>query len=148
MNETFKKDLIRSINNEIRSHKNRILYLEVDKRDANDITIGFIEALQEEKKKRLEHLEKKVCLLIYKGKTGVITDEDIARAKQTPISTFIKVPQSKKVKCLFHDDKVPSMHIYGTTYHCFVCEAHGSVVDIVMKLNGTSFLEAVKKMCG
>lgn len=146
MNETFKKDLIRAINYEIRSHKNRILYLEIDKRDANEITLGFIEGLQREKRERTEHLENKVRLLTYKGRAGAITDEDIARAKQTPISTFIKVPRSKKVQCLFHTDKVPSMHVYNTTYHCFVCEAHGSVVDIVMKLHNISFLEAVKRL--
>ena len=145
MNDTFKKDLIRAINYEIRSQKNRVLYLEVDKRDANDITFGFIEELQREKRERMEHLENKVRLLTYKRQGGAITDEDIYKAKQTPISTFIKVPHSKKVQCLFHTDKVPSMHIYNTTYHCFVCEAHGTVVDVVMKLYNVPFIEAIKK---
>lgn len=146
MNDNFKKDLINAIRYELRRQKEKVKYLEIDKRYANEITIGFLEASQEERKKRIFTLERKLRFLTDKKIAGEISDGDIERAKQTKISTIIKVSASKKVLCLFHTDKVPSMHIYETTYHCFSCGAHGSVIDIVMKLYGLKFIDAVKRL--
>src|SRR5262245_10355558 len=30
-----------------------------------------------------------------------------------------------KIRCPFHDDHTPSLHVYEDHYHCFVCGAHG-----------------------
>lgn len=146
MNENFKKDLINAIRYELRGQKEKVKYLEIDKHYANESTIGFIEMVQEMRNKRISTLERKLRFLTDKKIAGEISDVDIERAKQTKISTLVKVPSSKKVLCLFHTDKVPSMHIYETTYHCFSCGAHGSVIDIVMKLYGLKFIDAVKRL--
>ena len=83
----------------------------------------------------------------YKKNFG-ITGAEIFQAKSIAISNFIKIPTSRKIPCLFHADKNPSMHIYKTTYHCFTCQAHGTTIDIVMKLQGKTFKEAVNLLCG
>ena len=81
-------------------------------------------------------------------KNGGITEEDILQAKSVPMSTFIKVPYGHKVQCLFHSDKKPSMHIYRNSFFCFACGAHGTTIDLVMKLQNKTFKEAVLSLVG
>lgn len=51
--------------------------------------------------------------------------------------------------CPFHNDKHPSMMVSKTrqTYHCFVCGAHGDVIDFVQKYNDISFAAALRICC-
>ena len=51
-----------------------------------------------------------------------------------------------KSLCPFHDDRHPSMsyHIGKNTFRCFVCGAHGGVIDLVMKYRNVDFLEACR----
>lgn len=46
--------------------------------------------------------------------------------------------------CPFHDDSRPSLTFNRArnTYHCFVCDAHGGPIDLVMHRLGKSFAEA------
>ena len=49
-----------------------------------------------------------------------------------------------KALCPFHADKHPSLtfHRGRNRYRCFVCDAHGGPIDLVMNLLHKSFLEA------
>lgn len=51
-----------------------------------------------------------------------------------------------KSLCPFHDDSRPSLtfHTRKNTYRCFVCEAHGGTIDLVMHHLHKSFAEACK----
>lgn len=78
--------------------------------------------------------------------TNGITDEDIARAKETDIRTMVKVFRGKTT-CLWHDDKHPSMHIYKDNHgYCFSCNKYASAIDFYMVQYGCDFKTAVKKM--
>ena len=48
-----------------------------------------------------------------------------------------------KTRCPFHDDSNPSLsfHIRTNTYKCFVCDAHGSTIDLAMGVLGKDFKE-------
>lgn len=48
--------------------------------------------------------------------------------------------------CPFHNDSNPSLtfHRGKNRYRCFVCDAHGGVIDLVMRYEHKSFLEACK----
>tara|TARA_A100001037_G_scaffold290465_1_gene303360 strand:+ start:8790 stop:10649 length:1860 start_codon:yes stop_codon:yes gene_type:complete len=50
--------------------------------------------------------------------------------------------------CPFHNEKTPSFTVNEDKgfYHCFGCQAHGSVFDFVMQREGLSFPEAVEKL--
>ena len=143
--EQFKAQQYRILIKETRQHINNML---AKRATANQVTLGFLDALEDKYELELKDLKRKLsfCVPNKKQTTNRISDQDIERAKLVPISTYIKVSASKKVLCLFHTDKVPSMHIYETTYHCFSCGAHGSVIDIVMKLYGLKFIDAVKRL--
>ncbi|MBQ0009005.1 MAG: DNA primase [Firmicutes bacterium] len=51
--------------------------------------------------------------------------------------------------CPFHDDHDPSMQISKDkqTFHCFVCQSGGDVIEFVKKYDKCSFEEAVRKVC-
>ena len=58
-----------------------------------------------------------------------------------------------KACCPFHREKTPSFSINQSRgfYHCFGCGEHGSAFDFVMKMEGLTFPEAVKRLasrCG
>lgn len=60
---------------------------------------------------------------------------------------------SKKACCPFHHEKTPSFHINETKgfYHCFGCGESGDAIKFVEKMDGLTFIEAVKKLaaqCG
>ena len=51
-------------------------------------------------------------------------------------------------KCPFHEDKNPSFVVSPekNLFHCLGCDAGGSVIDLVMKLDHLNFKEAVQKL--
>ncbi|KLU14018.1 MULTISPECIES: CHC2 zinc finger domain-containing protein, partial [Xenorhabdus] len=52
------------------------------------------------------------------------------------------------VLCPFHEEKTPSMVITPAKnlYHCFGCEAGGSVLDWVMQTEGLSLRHAAERL--
>ena len=60
---------------------------------------------------------------------------------------------SKKACCPFHNEKTPSFHINDAKgfYHCFGCGESGDAIKFVQKMDGLTFVEAVRKLaeqCG
>jgi len=57
---------------------------------------------------------------------------------------------SKKACCPFHHEKTPSFNINDARgfYHCFGCGESGDAIKFVQKMDGLSFVEAVKKLAG
>lgn len=51
-----------------------------------------------------------------------------------------------KAQCPFHDDHKPSLKVNAerNIYHCFVCEAGGNIIDLVMHLEGLEVRSAAK----
>ena len=47
--------------------------------------------------------------------------------------------------CPFHNEKTPSFTVSDDKgfYHCFGCQAHGSIFDFIMKTQGIGFQETV-----
>lgn len=61
-----------------------------------------------------------------------------------------KVGKEYVGRCPFHADKSPSFSVSEEKglFHCFGCGESGDVFDFVMKLDGVSFVEAVKSLGG
>lgn len=51
-------------------------------------------------------------------------------------------------RCPFHDDSTPSLSVdpIKNVFHCFGCNAGGTVIDFVMKKDGLTFREATDKL--
>lgn len=73
---------------------------------------------------------------------------NIARAKAVPITQFVEVNRAGFASCLKHDERTGSMKVYpkDNRFHCFSCGWDGTVIDVVMQIDGCSFIEAVKRL--
>ncbi|MBO7722036.1 MAG: DNA primase [Kiritimatiellae bacterium] len=65
----------------------------------------------------------------------------------------VSAGSSKKACCPFHQEKTPSFNINENRgfYHCFGCGESGDAISFVRKMEGISFIDAVKKLaerCG
>ncbi len=45
--------------------------------------------------------------------------------------------------CPFHNDRTPSLQIYSDHYHCYACQAHGDLFDLVQKVKNVDFRGAI-----
>ena len=75
---------------------------------------------------------------------------EIQKLRELPIEAVaerlgLQVSRHKAL-CPFHDDTHPSLSFYTrkNTYHCFVCGAHGGVIDLVMNYLRKGFVEACR----
>lgn len=59
-------------------------------------------------------------------------------------SEGVKVDRHGKFLCPFHDDRTPSGKVYGERWRCYGCGAHGDVIDLVMRMNGLTFQDALE----
>ena len=80
------------------------------------------------------------------GEKLKITDEDIENARKYPIENLVKVNASGFAKCPFHNERSPSFFTRKNFGYCFGCGYRGDVIDIAMKLNNWSFVEAIKNL--
>jgi hypothetical protein len=76
-----------------------------------------------------------------------ITDTDIERARHHSMPDLLNSKAGEKILCLYHDDSSPSMIIYKTHAHCYVCGAHKNPIDWTMDSEGISFAQAVRRLC-
>lgn len=98
----------------------------------------------------IESLSKKLKRLsweakVFVGSTDAISPEKIERACEFPIEDIIEV-RGRMAVCPFHNDTNPSMDVKNNFYNCYTCGAHGSVIDLVMKLENLTFRQAVDKL--
>ncbi|POR54088.1 CHC2 zinc finger domain-containing protein [Bosea psychrotolerans] len=80
---------------------------------------------------------------------------DLERIKTIPIAAVardfgFKLSQTGAGRCLLpgHDDKNPSFSIrrLNNSFRCFACGRHGSVIDLVIEMEGVSFNEACSRL--
>ena len=93
----------------------------------------------------LDKYEKRLRKLTPPRK-GLITDEDIQRAKEYPFNQLIEVNKSGFALCPFHNEKKPSFYVRKNFYYCFSCGKSGDTIDFLMETEGLSFIDAVKKL--
>jgi len=69
----------------------------------------------------------------------------IERAKHYPIENLLPVQPGKKICCLWHDERTPSMHLWkDNKLFCYGgCNKMYDSIAVYMKLHNVTFLEAV-----
>lgn len=87
---------------------------------------------------------------------GLIPQDIIERIRERldivdVVSSYVSLTragQNLKGLCPFHPEKTPSFSVSPSRqfFHCFGCHAGGSVYDFVMRIEGLSFPEAVRKL--
>lgn len=72
---------------------------------------------------------------------------DIQKLRDLPIEGVAErlglTVKKHKALCPFHEDSHPSLtfNVYKNTFKCFVCEAHGGVIDLAMHMLKKPFIE-------
>ena len=80
-------------------------------------------------------------------KKGDISPAMIAQARSFPLGEIVEVNSGGFAHCVSHfPDKHPSMYCKGNWAHCFSCLYSSDVIGVYMKVNGASFVEAVKRL--
>ena len=75
---------------------------------------------------------------------------DIEKLQELPIEQVAQAlglnVNRHKALCPFHDDSNPSLtfSVRKNRYKCYVCDAHGGVIDLVMHYEHKTFLEACR----
>ncbi|WIE55865.1 DNA primase [Curtobacterium sp. MCBD17_003] len=88
---------------------------------------------------------------------GLITRDDIDEVRQRVniadvVGDYVTLKSagvgSLKGLCPFHDERSPSFHVRPQVgrYHCFGCGEDGDVYSFLMKMDHTTFQEAVERM--
>lgn len=57
-----------------------------------------------------------------------------------------KINSNGIIKCIFHNDKNPSMKLYRDHFHCFACGAHGDAIAYTAQRFGISQYKAAQKL--
>lgn len=105
----------------------------------------YIEPLREDKEEKIRILSDS---LREDKETDIlnINDQDILKAKDRPLTDFIKFNRQGYASCIWHNDKVPSMYYYkkSNRVYCFSCNQYGDTINIIQKLYNVNFKDAVK----
>lgn len=101
---------------------------------------------------KLNKLYRSLCFYKHKPTTEAKGyDFDLIRA--IPIKDLLGEPvmashNRAKYLCPLHNEKKPSFNWYKDTnsWYCFGCAKGGSVIDLVMAMDGCDATEAIKKL--
>ena len=77
---------------------------------------------------------------------NVITADMIQKAKEFPLNQIIEINRQGFAKCIWHEDKNPSMFCKKNFAHCFTCDNSGDTIAVLMKRKNMGFREAVLKL--
>jgi hypothetical protein len=97
------------------------------------------------------HIKRLGYLIKPQSSSRQISQADIDTAKESPIQNLLSDydlrPSGKNFKalCPFHAEKTPSFYVYPLTnsFYCFGCGLGGDVLNLVERLYGCGFIEAV-----
>lgn len=81
------------------------------------------------------------------GHNSPLENDRMKRAKEVPIHTLMRFNSSGFAKCIWHEDKTPSLKYYpkDNKVHCFGgCGKQWDAVDVVKQQEGCSTSEAIK----
>lgn len=79
-----------------------------------------------------------------------VTEQDVLRAKDYPVTDLIKFNSAGFAPCIFHSEKTGSMRYYknSNTVHCFGCGASGDSIKVGQQMFGENFINTVKRLTG
>lgn len=83
-------------------------------------------------------------------KNDNISEQDIIKAREVPITNFIEVNRMGFSRCPLHTDKTPSLKYYSktNTFYCYSCGACRDTIDLITKIHNKNFIGAVKFLIG
>lgn len=77
---------------------------------------------------------------------GRLPESQVAAAKAVPLESIVELDAHNKVICPFHDDEHPSMLVKNGFGYCFTCSKSCDTIGWLMKVEGMSFPDAVRRL--
>lgn len=102
-----------------------------------------LEALEREAKALVRFLRQGAC---QEG-SALVSKETITAARSYPFGKLLAF-KGRMTRCPFHDDRHPSMALYGNRVRCFVCNRSWDTIEFLMERDGLSFRSAVRHLAG
>lgn len=104
--------------------------------------------------KETRHTHEQIALLHRIGnkklqeKEGkvIITEAMIQKAKEYPLDQLVQVNKQGFAKCVWHNDKNPSMFCKKNFANCFSCNNNGDTIAVLRQRDKIGFREAVLKL--
>lgn len=104
--------------------------------------------------KEIRHTHEQIALLRRIGNKKVqekerkivITEAMIQKAKEYPLDQLIQVNKQGFAKCIWHNDKNPSMFCKKNFANCFSCNNSGDTIAVLRQRDKIGFREAVLKL--
>lgn len=120
-------------------------------REGNLVAVLLLKERQNEEKTKLEALGRLLDKENPMRKGNDDTDRQIANAREYPIEELLSsygcVVKFRRCRCPVHEGKNPSsFEVKGNRGRCHSCSWTGDSIDLVMKMEGCSFMEAVRKL--
>lgn len=143
-----KRNELRERGKEIRNVIEREVRLYGVQETLKELYLGiYVDIPMKEIEERLMRYEKMEYLIKTKDDIDIRKQQtdNIRRAKEIPIDTMLTF-KNDVTKCIWHDEKTPSLKYYKktNTVHCFAgCGSHDSI-DVTRKLNDCSFYKAIQ----
>jgi len=129
-----------------------LIFRKVSKQNEEEIrmilTAVYITPLRDQKEKIIKRNAFYIASLKGIAPKGGITDEQIARAKEYPISEMVAFKHNVAL-CIFHKEKTPSFTYYPRENRCYCfggCNRAADAIDVAMQIYGLDFIHAVKKL--
>jgi hypothetical protein len=119
--------------------------------EGNLVAIVLLKERLGEEKTKLEALGRLLEKENPMRKGNEDTDRQIANAREYPIEELLSsygcVVKFRRCRCPVHEGKNPSsLEVKGNRGRCHSCSWTGDSIDLVMKMESCSFMEAVQKL--
>lgn len=95
-----------------------------------------------EKKKRVLSEVKRLERLLRSD----ITQDDIDRAANFPVTDLLDIGPNRRAKCPFHHGEDYNADVRKNFVYCYVCNQHGNSIDVYRAIHGVGFKQAVKAL--
>lgn len=97
-----------------------------------------------------EKIQRVESVLFFANSKNKKEGLDLQKAKQYPINSLLKINTAGFARCVWHNEKTPSMKYYkkNNRVHCFGCHKSGDAIDVVQAIRGCSLKDAVNFLNG
>lgn len=97
---------------------------------------------------KIEHHMKGLKKMLRWKEFNKDNSANLIKAKEYPITDLLDFNSARKAKCIWHDDRNPSMQYYPKTnsVYCWSCQKSGDAIDVYKQIKGCTTGEAIKAL--
>ena len=116
---------------------------------SNEVTEKFVMLYVDKVREEIKKINREVKALTTKPKKGEVTEDMIQEARDYPIENLLEF-RNGRCKAFCHESDSDSMakSRKSNTVFCHVCGKSHNPIDVVMAVQGLTFLDAVKVLVG